>query len=68
MVEAGLHSIKPDEARRRAAEAMHIAIDEKAVVIPVAALFRLYAMNKRVYGFIAHPSQTNQSWTHISLR
>lgn len=67
IVEAGLAASDPAEARRRAAEAMHVAIDEEAVVIPIAALFRIYAMRETVEGFVPHPSRTNQSWTSVHL-
>ena len=54
-------------AQRGAAEAMHILVDQKQIVIPVAGVFRLYGLSKKVKGFQPNPSQTNQSWTSVSL-
>lgn len=68
LVEAGMRATNPEEAQRLAAEAIHIAVGEQAVLIPVAALFRLYAMKTTVEGFSPHPSSTNQLWTHVVLK
>jgi len=68
VVEEGMNAPDPADAQRLAAEAIHIAIDEEAVNIPVAGVFRLYALKKNVNGFVPHPSQTNQSWARINLR
>nr|MBA3444873.1 ABC transporter substrate-binding protein [Gemmatimonadales bacterium] len=68
LVDAGMRSTDPAEAQRLAAEAIHIAVDEQAVLIPVAALFRLYAMKTTVEGFSPHPSATNQLWTHVVMK
>ena len=67
VVEAGLATSDPAEMRRLAAEAIHIAVDEETVTIPIAALFRIYAMRPGVHGFTPHPSQTNQSWTTVHV-
>jgi peptide/nickel transport system substrate-binding protein len=68
VIEAGMNAPDPAEVQRLAAEAIHIAIDEEAVNIPVAGVFRLYALKKDVNGFMPHPSQTNQSWALINLK
>ena len=65
LIETGLQSSNPDDVKRIAAESIHVAIDEEAAMIPVAGLFRLYAMKKKVQGFSPHPSSTNQSWTSV---
>ena len=65
IVEAGLATSDPKEMQRLAAEAIRVAVDEEAVCIPVAALFRIYALRAGVGGFNPHPSQTNQSWTTL---
>jgi ABC-type transport system substrate-binding protein len=44
---------------------MHLLIDQQAIVIPVAGLFRIYGMKDTVQGFQAHPSQTNQWWNTV---
>ena len=56
-----------DEARRWAAEAMRLAIDEEATVVPLAGLQRIFAAAGRVSGFVPHPSFTSQSWREIAL-
>ncbi len=68
VVEEGMQAPDPAEAQRLAAEAIHIAVDVEAVNVPVAGVFRLYALKKTVNGFVPHPSQTNQSWARINLR
>ena len=65
IVEAGLATREPKEMQRLAADAIRVAVDEEAVCIPVAALFRIYALRAEVSGFKPHPSQTNQSWTTL---
>lgn len=54
-------------ARRGAAEAMHILVDQKHIVVPIAGVFRIYGLSKKVKGFQPNPSQTNQTWTGVSL-
>lgn len=68
VIEQGMQASDPSEVQRLAAESIHIAIDEEAVNVPVAGVFRLYAMKKTVEGFAPHPSQTNQSWAQVNLR
>lgn len=68
LIETGLQSSNPDDVQRIAAESIHVAIDEEAAMIPVAGLFRLYAMKKNVQGFSPHPSSTNQSWTQVLVK
>jgi len=65
LIETGLQSSNPDDVQRIAAESIRVAIDEEAAMIPVAGLFRLYAMKKTVRNFTPHPSSTNQSWTQV---
>ena len=65
VVDAGLSASDPDEGRRLAAEAMRIVVDEEAIEVPLAALFRIYGLRDSVDGFVPHPSQTNQSWTRV---
>ena len=68
VVEEGMQAPDPAEVQRLTAEAIHIAVDVEAVNIPVAGVFRLYALKKSVNGFMPHPSQTNQSWARVDLR
>ncbi len=62
VVEQGSAATERAEVQKKAAEAMHILIDEESNVIPVAGLFRIYAMKDTVQDFKPHPSQTNQWW------
>lgn len=55
------------ELQRLAAEAMHELIDEEVGAVPLAGLYRIFAMTERVEGFEPHPSGTNQRWSSISL-
>ncbi|MEO6590886.1 MAG: hypothetical protein ABIO52_01045 [Gemmatimonadaceae bacterium] len=54
--------------QRLAAEAIRVAVDEEAVCIPVAALYRIYGLRSEIAGFRPHPSQTNQSWATMTRR
>jgi len=55
------------QAQRDAAEAMHILIDQKSIVIPIAGVFRIYGLSDQVKGFVPHPAQTYQKWSGVSL-
>lgn len=55
-----------DEARRLAAEAQHVLIDQEAAAIPIVGIFRIYGMKPDVQGFEPHPSRNNQSWAGVS--
>jgi peptide/nickel transport system substrate-binding protein len=65
LVEQGMRTTDPAEAQRLAAEAIHLAVDEAQSLLPIAALFRLYALRAGVEGFDPHPSSTNQSWVRV---
>ena len=67
LVEGGIRTPDPAEARRLAAAAIHLAVDVEAIAIPIAALIRLYGVRRAVRGFVPHPSQTNQSWAEVTL-
>lgn len=67
IIEDGSAATDRVTTQHKAAEAMHILIDEEAIVIPVAGLFRLYGMKDSVQGFAPHPSQTNQWWNTVWL-
>lgn len=54
-------------AQEWAAEAMRLAVDVEATVVPLAGLRRIFAATWRVQGFVPHPSFTSQSWREISL-
>jgi peptide/nickel transport system substrate-binding protein len=53
---AALASPDPEEVKQLTAEAMHLLIDEHAIVIPLAGLIRPLAARPEVKGLSAHPS------------
>jgi peptide/nickel transport system substrate-binding protein len=55
------------QAQHGAAEAMHVLIDKDHEVVPIAGIFRIYGLSKKVHGFRPNPSQTNQSWTGVTI-
>ncbi|MBA3495996.1 MAG: ABC transporter substrate-binding protein [Gemmatimonadales bacterium] len=67
VVDSGMRVADPVQARHLAARAIHLAVDEEAVLIPIAALYRLYGMKRTIGGFLPHPSQTNQSWSGVTV-
>ena len=60
---------EPDatKVRELTAEGMHQIIDEVAVVMPLAGIFRIYGMSKAVQGFTPHASFLNVRWEGVSL-
>lgn len=56
-----------EAARRNAAEAMRVLVDEEFVVIPLAATYRLWGVSNRVRGFVPHPSSLSQRWESVWL-
>lgn len=68
LVETGMRTPDTEEARRLAAAAIHLAVDREQALLPVAALFRIYAHKAAVQGFVPHPSSTNQSWVEVDWR
>ncbi len=56
-----------DAAREASARMMRILIHEEFVVVPLAGVFRLYAMRKGVDLADPHPSQTNQLWLTLTV-
>lgn len=68
VVERGMETADGAEAQRLAAEAIRLAVDEVQALLPVAALFRLYALKAGLEGFDPHPSSTNQSWVEVHWR
>ena len=65
LVDEGMATSDLREMQRIAADAIRVAVEEEAVCIPVAALFRIYALRSDLAGFTPHPSQTNQSWATL---
>ncbi len=55
------------EARRHSADAIHQLVDVEHILIPIAGLRRIWAAGRKVRGFVAHPSDTNQRWEAVHL-
>jgi peptide/nickel transport system substrate-binding protein len=66
-IEACRSAVTTDDVAKSAAEAMRIIIDQERVVIPIAGIFRILAMQNTVEGFDAHPSGANQRWDALSI-
>ncbi len=58
-------AVSTEDVAKNAAQAMHVIIDEEHIVLPVAGIFRIYAMQDNVQGFVAHPSSTNQRFESV---
>ncbi len=57
----------PNRVRMIVAEAMHQIIDEDAIVMPLAGIYRIYGLKKTVQGFTPHPSSLMVRWDGVSL-
>ena len=66
-IESCRSAVSTEDVAKSAAEAMRIIIDEERVVIPIAGIFRILAMQDTVQGIDPHPSGANQSWAAVSL-
>ncbi|MFP5319658.1 MAG: ABC transporter substrate-binding protein [Acidimicrobiia bacterium] len=49
-------------ARRLAADAMRLAVDESISAVPIAGISRFWGLRGNVRGFDPHPSSVNQRW------
>lgn len=67
LVASALATPDRDQAQRHAAEAQHLLVDEEAAAIPLAGIYRIYAMSSRVHGFDPNPSRVNQWWNTVWL-
>jgi peptide/nickel transport system substrate-binding protein len=45
-----------DQVKSITADALHFLIDQDAIVIPLAGIYRIVVMRKKVHGFEVHPS------------
>ena len=66
-IEACRSAVTTEDVAKSAAQAMQIIIDQERVVIPIAGIFRILAMQDTVQGVDPHPSGTNQSWAGVSI-
>lgn len=55
------------QAQQASAEMMRVLINEEYEVVPLAALYRIYAMKKSVNLGEVHPSQPSQRWTTLNV-
>jgi hypothetical protein len=46
---------------------MHEFIDVQAVGIPLAGIYRVYGLNKKVKGFVPHPAFLHVRWDTVSV-
>lgn len=65
LIDLSQEATDPEELDRLAAEAMHELVDNEVGVLPLAGIYRIYAMKDSVQGFEAHPSGTNQRWSSV---
>ena len=56
-----------DAVRKEVADAMHQFIDVDVAVAPLAGVFRIYGMNKKVQGFVPHPAFLHVHWDTVSV-
>jgi ABC-type transport system substrate-binding protein len=66
-IDACRAAVSPQDVAKSATQAMHVIIDQEHIVVPVAGVFRIYAMKDTVQGFEAHASRTNQRWDTVSI-
>ena len=65
LVTAALTSESRDDTQRRASEAMQVLVSDEVAAIPLAGIYRIYAMTDKVRGFDPHPSRNNQWWNTV---
>ncbi|MDP8928244.1 MAG: ABC transporter substrate-binding protein [Actinomycetota bacterium] len=65
LVEESRAATDREVAKQKSAEAMHLAIDEEVVVIPVAAAYWLFIMKENVQGFVPHGSARHVTWASV---
>lgn len=67
MIDAVHVETDPVELRRRSAEAMRELVHEEVAGIPLAGVYRIFAMREEVQGLEPHPSSTNQRWSTVYI-
>jgi peptide/nickel transport system substrate-binding protein len=56
-----------DEAAMHRADAIHVAVDEARVVIPLVGITRIYAARSEVKDFTPHPVRLHVRWESLSV-
>jgi peptide/nickel transport system substrate-binding protein len=64
-IEAALAAPDREEAKRLTATAIRTAVDEEVVVVPLAAVYWLFAMKDGVEGFLLHGSARHVRWAPV---
>lgn len=67
LIAPSLTEVDTDKVRKSVAEAMHYIVDEQAVIVSLAGIYRIYGMKESVEGFEPHPSFLNVRWNGVSL-
>lgn len=67
LIEPNLTSPEVDDSLEAVAEAMHVLIDEEAIVLPFAGIYRVVGHDPAVQNFDPHPSMLNLRWSKISM-
>jgi peptide/nickel transport system substrate-binding protein len=65
LLEQALATPDRNVAVQKTAEALHIAVDEEAVVVPIAAVNWLWAMKTGVEEFVLHGSARHVRWAPV---
>lgn len=66
-IEPVLTAVEQEEVQEATAEALSYLIDDQAVVLPFAGVFRIVAQDPDVEGFTAHPSTLHTRWGSVSI-
>ncbi len=66
-IEPNLTSPDLDDSLEAVAEAMRILVDEEAIVLPFAGIYRVVGHDPVVQNFEPHPSMLNLRWSKISM-
>ncbi|HVL97855.1 MAG TPA: ABC transporter substrate-binding protein [Egibacteraceae bacterium] len=66
-IEPVLTAVDQDEVQEATAEALSYLIDDQAVVLPFAGIYRIVAHDSAVEGFVAHPSTLHTQWAPVSI-
>ena len=65
LVSLSLSTPDRDSSQSWAAEAMHELVDIETAAIPLAGIYRIYAVSSNLHGLDPHPSRINQSWNTV---
>jgi peptide/nickel transport system substrate-binding protein len=67
LVEKALGTPDSEEVKSLVAEAMHVLIDQEAVVVPLAGIYRINVLNENVAGFRTQPSGLQIRYDDVSM-